>query len=74
MKLQKRSLILNPFLRANKFAFSMIGPSATGSEKGTPNSKISTPLSFKLYAKSTVKLLLGKDVVIYPTNFFQLFS
>ncbi len=71
--MSKRWSILKPLCNAFKLAASMTGPSATGSEKGIPSSKESTPASFNDNAKSTVKLLLGNPAVMYATNFFILF-
>jgi len=65
----KISSILNPFCIAIKFAFSITGPSATGSEKGIPSSILSTPTSLSDNIASIVKFLSGKAVVKYATSF-----
>ena len=59
---------LTPFAKARSDDFCMAGPSASGSENGTPSSRISTPPLTNAWSAGTVVSIDGSPAVMKETS------
>ena len=59
---------LAPFAKARSDDFCIVGPSASGSENGTPSSRISTPPLTNAWSEGTVISIDGSPAVMKETR------